>query len=95
MILYSDNTDANTIKKIDDSDLQFLASQLNKLMNFVSKNITLSDNEKITVAQLEEISKRMLYRQYDTLINDVSIINYDGDIDRYDDYHLDDADFPF
>lgn len=95
MILYVDNKDCNEVKKVDDIDLQFLASQIKKLIMFVEKNITLTDKEKIVVSQLDEISKRILYRQYDTLLNDPRIVNYDVvDDDRYDEYLLDEQ-LPF
>ncbi len=77
MIVYSDDPSKYKKEKILESDLRYLATQLKQYVDFVRKNVKLSPDEKVSLEQLDEIAKRLLYRQYDTLIRDTSIIEYD------------------
>ena len=88
MIVYSDDPSKYKEVKILESDLRYLATQLKQYVDFVRKNVRLSHDEKVSLEQLDEIAKRLLYRQYDTLIRDTSIIEYDIQNDyNHDNYH--------
>lgn len=88
MIVYSDDPSKYKEVKILESDLHYMAIQLKQYVDFVRKNVRLSPDEKVSLEQLDEIAKRLLYRQYDTLIRDTSIIEYDIQNDyNHDNYH--------
>lgn len=88
MLVYSDDPSRYKVEKILESDLHYMAIQLKQYVDFVRKNVKLSADEKVAIEQLDEIAKRLLYRQYNTLIRDTNIIEYDIQNDyNHDNYH--------
>lgn len=85
MVIYSNNKESDA-DKIAYSDLIFMTKKLGDFINIYREKIYIDDPEtRESLNKLEIIYQKLKNKQYNLLINDTSIIDYDININDKDD----------
>lgn len=86
MIIYNENKDQ--IKPINHYELQWMAYHLEKYIRSYVKHFHLLPDERVYITKICDIIDKIRNQEYDDLLIDTSIIDYDpkNEISDYDDY---------